>query len=128
MSLDERAGRFIPGEPNGVERLPGESDAEFQTRVLDDIQKSFDLIAENVAPPTFFAYPFGRNDPDADALIQELFPVTASTHPRTADLAEGLRDLPRYSVTMKDSAARLLDPPLLTRLKNGVKVLLGRES
>ena len=29
---------------------------------------------------------------------------------------------------MKDSAARLLDPPLLTRLKNGVKVLLGRES
>ncbi len=127
-NLDERAGRFIPGEPNGVERLPGESDAEFQTRVLDDIQKSFDLIAENVAPPTFFAYPFGRNDPDADALIQELFPVTASTHPRTADLAGGLRDLPRYSVTMKDSAARLLDPPLLTRLKNGVKVLLGRES
>lgn len=127
-NLDDRAGRFIPGESNGVERLPGESDADFQVRVLDDIQKSYDLIAENVAPPTFFAYPFGRNDPDADKLIQDLFPVTASTHPRTADLAKGLYDLPRYSVTMKDSAARLLDPPLLTRLKTGVKVLLGRES
>lgn len=127
-NLDQRGGRFIPGEPNGVERLPGESDADFRTRVLDDIQKSYDLIAENVAPPAFFAYPFGRNDPDADALIQELFPVTATTHSRMADLSLGLHDLPRYSVTMRDSAARLLDPPLLSRLKTGVKVLLGRES
>ena len=128
-NLDERGGSFTPGGVNGVERLPDESDAAFQTRVLDDIQKSYDLIAQNVGtPPTFFAYPFGRNDPDADPFIQSLFPVTATTHPRTADLALGLYDLPRYSVTMRDSAARLLDPPLLTRVKTGVKVLLGRES
>lgn len=109
-NLDGRCGAFVPGGTNGVEREPGESDAGFQARVLDDVQKSYDRIAEEVAVPAFFAYPFGRTEPDADPLIQELFPVTAVTSlkPVPADLSGGLYKLPRITVTMDESLSRLL--------------------
>lgn len=109
-NMDERYGCFTPDRANGVERESGESDADFQTRVLDDIQKSYDRITEEVAAPTFFAYPFGRTDPDADALIQTLFPVTVVTSlkPVSADLSGGLYALPRITVSMDESLSRLL--------------------
>ena len=91
-----------------MERRRGESDAEFQTRVLDDIQLSHDRIAEELGSVTCFAYPFGCSDPDAKALVDTLFPVTLMTTPRCADLAKGLHDLPRYTVTMQTDLAKLL--------------------
>ena len=58
---------------------------------------------ETGTPPSFFAYPYGKTDPDADALLQALFPVTLVTGPgkRAADLSGGLHGLPRFTVTMK---------------------------
>lgn len=103
-NLDERQGNFIPGQANGVQRREGESDIDFQSRVLDDLLKSYDRIAmETGTPPNFFAYPYGKTDPDADALLQALFPVTLVTGPgkRAADLSGGLHGLPRFTVTMK---------------------------
>lgn len=103
-NLDERQGAFIPGQANGVQRRKGESDAGFQSRVLDDLLKSYDRIAmETGTPPSFFAYPYGKTDPDADALLQALFPVTLVTGPgkRAADLSGGLHGLPRFTVTMQ---------------------------
>lgn len=103
-NLDERQGNFIPGQANGVQRREGESDIDFQSRVLDDLLKSYDRIAmETGTPPSFFAYPYGKTDPDADALLQALFPVTLVTGPgkRAADLSGGLHGLPRFTVTMK---------------------------
>lgn len=125
-NLDGRGGNFTPGGVNGVQRKPEESDEEFQVRVLDDIQKSYDLIEENVgAAPSFFAYPFGLTEPDANELIRELFPVTVVTLTGTADLSGGLYDLPRYTVTMGKSLESILDPPLKTVVKAKIKELLG---
>ena len=80
-----------------MERRPGESDADFQTRVLDDIQLSHDRIAEELGSVTCFAYPFGCSDPDAKALVDELFPVTLMT------VAPAVRIWPRGSTTCPGS-------------------------
>lgn len=127
-NLGERQGRFEPGGVNGVQRNPEESSEEFQARVLDDIQLSYDLIEENAGhAPSFFAYPYGLTEPEADGLIQELFPVTVITYPKTADLSKGLYNLPRLTITMERTPESWIHPPLLFRLKTGVKVLLGIE-
>ena len=100
-NLGDQGGNFVPNGVNGIQRDPAESDAEFRSRVLDDIQKSHDRIeAELGTELTCFAYPFGVTEPAAQALLEELFPVTLVTRSGTADLADGLRELPRYTVTM----------------------------
>ena len=125
-NLDERGGSFDPQGVNGVQRKPEETDGDFQARVLDDIQRSYDLIAEKLeVSPTFFAYPFGLTEPDADGLIRELFPVTAVTLPKTADLSGGLYDLSRHTVTMNKSLDSILNPPLKTVVKAKIKEFLG---
>ena len=103
-NLDGRMGNFVPGQANGVQRRKGESDDDFYCRVLDDLRYSFDRIAQETgAPPAYFAYPFGKTDPDADAYLEALFPVTAVTGPGkyTANLSKGLHQLPRFTVTME---------------------------
>ncbi|MBQ9346818.1 MAG: polysaccharide deacetylase family protein [Oscillibacter sp.] len=100
-------GMTYPNGANGIQRQAGETDGEFQARVLDDIQKSYDRIWQEIgAPPTCFAYPFGAVDPDADALIDALFPVSLITWPDTADLADGTRRMPRWTVTMDAPPSR----------------------
>ena len=66
------------------------------------------MTAEELGGVTCFAYPFGCSDPDAKALVDELFPVTLMTTPKCADLAKGLHDLPRFTVTMKTDLEKLL--------------------
>lgn len=103
-NLDSRMGNFAAGEANGVQRRKGESDAGFQYRVLEDLLRSHQRIAEELgAAPVYFAYPFGKTDPDADAYLNALFPVTAVTGPGkyNADLSKGLQALPRFTITMK---------------------------
>lgn len=102
-NLDERQGSTVPGRANGVEREKGESDEAFKSRVLDDLQMSYDRIAAEVGTaPSYFAYPFGRTDPGADAFLKTLFPVTAVTATgKTADLSQGLLKLGRFNMSMK---------------------------
>ena len=107
-NLGGDGGNFERDGTNGVERRPGESDGDFQARVLDDIQKSHDRIAAELGSVTCFAYPFGCSDPDAKALIDELFPMSLMTTPKCADLAKGLHDLPRYAVHMGTDLNKLL--------------------
>lgn len=108
-NLREDKGNYEKDGTNGVERRPGESDGDFQARVLDDIQKSHDRIAAELGSVTCFAYPFGCSDPDAKALVDALFPVSLMTVPQCADLAKGLHDLPRYAVHMETNLADLLN-------------------
>lgn len=113
-NLDERMGNFVPGRANGVQRRSGESDSDFHCRVLDDLRRGFDRIAQETGvPPAYFAYPFGRTDPDADAFLEDLFPVTAVTGPgkHAANLSKGLHQLPRYTVTMERPPWALLNKP-----------------
>ena len=107
-NLGDRGGCFDPGGVNGIQRDPAESDREFRARVLDDIQKSCDRITWEVGRPTFFAYPFGVTEPEAEELVEELFPVTVVTRTGVADLRKGTRQMPRLTVTM--------DKPLKTLL------------
>lgn len=110
-NLDGRMGNFAAGQANGVQRKNGESDMDFQCRVLEDLRYSHQRIAQELgAAPTYFAYPFGRTDPDADAYLQGLFPVTVVTGPGkyAADLSKGLWKLPRFTVTMKAEPKKLL--------------------
>ena len=107
--MDGRAGSFTPGGINGIQRKPQESDAAFQTRVLDDLQKSHDRLEEKLEREvTFFAYPFGIREPDAEALIDSLFPVTVVTATGIADLANGTRNLLRWTVTMDTALSSIL--------------------
>ena len=110
-NLDTRMGNFVAGQANGVQRKKGESDLDFQCRVLEDLRCSHERITVELgAPPTYFAYPFGKTDPDADAYLKTLFPVTAITGPgkQAANLAKGLQQLPRFTVTMQKTPAELL--------------------
>ena len=84
-NLGSDGGNFESGGANGVERRPNESDTDFQTRVLDDIQLSHDRIAGELGGVTCFAYPFGCSDPDAKIIF--IGPCTAKKQER---LREGL--------------------------------------
>ncbi len=107
-NLGDLGGNFVPDGINGIQRDPEETDEEFQVRVLDDIQKSYDLITQEVGEVTFFAYPFGVTEPDAEDLINELFPVTVVTKNGTADLRKGLHQMPRMTVTMNKELDTIL--------------------
>ena len=108
-NLDERNGSFTQGGINGIQRRPEESDEDFRIRVLDDLQKSHDLLEEQLGTDvTFFAYPFGLREPDAEALIEELFPVTVVTFKGTADLADGVKNMPRFTVTVNTRLSSIL--------------------
>lgn len=107
-NLGDLGGSFNHNGPNGIERDPTESDADFQARVLDDIQKSHDRLTAELGGVTCFAYPFGCKEPEAEALVEELFPVTLMTNTATADLSKGLHDLPRYTVTMSTDLKKIL--------------------
>ena len=108
-NLDDRNGGFTPGGINGIQRKPEESDADFQTRVLGDIRRSHELLEEKLEREvTFFAYPFGIREPDAEPLIEELFPVTVVTLAGTADLSNGVKNMPRWTVTMNTHLSSIL--------------------
>ena len=74
--------------------------AELRERIAQELGK----------PPSFFAYPFGKTDPDAGAFLRELFTLTVVTGPgkHAADLSKGLHELPRFTVTMSASPKTLL--------------------
>lgn len=110
-NLDTRMGNFVAGQANGVQRKQGESDLDFRLRVLEDLRCSHERITVELgAPPTYFAYPFGKTDPDADAYLKNLFPLTVITGPgkQPANLSKGLQKLPRYTVTMEKAPSDLL--------------------
>lgn len=110
-NLDGRNGNFTPGGINGIQRQADETDESFHRRVLDDLQKSHDRLEEELGVPvTCFAYPFGMEEPDAEELIEQLFPVTLLTKSATADLSGGFRKLPRWTVTMNTSLSSVLAP------------------
>lgn len=109
-NLGDLGGNFVPDGVNGIQRIPDESDSDFQARVLDDLQKSHDLIEEALGEAvTFFAYPFGVTEPDAEELLNELFPVTVVTKGGVADLRKGLHQMPRWTVTMNKELSTILE-------------------
>ena len=108
-NMDDREGQFTQDGVNGIQRLPGETDQAFADRVLSDIQLSHDRIEEELGRDvSFFAYPYGLVEPDAEPLIEELFPITFVTLDGIHSLDDGLRQIHRETITMKTPLWRLL--------------------
>ncbi|MBQ9349049.1 MAG: polysaccharide deacetylase family protein [Oscillibacter sp.] len=104
-------GKFLAGQPNGVQRRPGETEGEFQVRVLDDIQKSYDRLTEELGhPPVCFAYPFGADEPDTWDLVDRLFPVSLLTWEDHAELAKGTARMPRWTIEVDTPVSFYVKP------------------
>lgn len=109
-NLDTK-GLVVPNGVNGIQRAPDESDDSFRVRVLDDIQKSYDLLTENIGQaPSFFAYPFGITEANALQMVNALFPVTVLTQSGIAHVRNDFHGLPRFRVTMAAGMDSFLPP------------------
>ena len=88
---------FMPGEV----RIITES-GDFAARLPKLFHKAFGVKCDRVPEEKVGKGKliFGITEPDAEAFVQELFPVTAVTRHGTADLGKGLHELPRMTVTM----------------------------
>lgn len=84
---------------HGIQRLPGETQEEYEARIFTDLQTSIDLIEANLGTNVYlFAYPGGANDSWADSFLREHFSVTVTTRNGPIDISKGLYDLPRYNI------------------------------
>lgn len=93
----------------GVARSEGESQSDYEKRVIPDLQTSIDLIQQELGiTPIFFAYPYGKTEPWIADYIQEHFDVTVTTNTAMADLANGLYELPRYNMNSSTSLSNYL--------------------
>ena len=96
-------------DDQGIRRLEGECQADYEARVLPDLQTSIDLLSAELGQPvTFFAYPNGKTEPWAVQFLAEHFSVTVTTAHGPADLSGGLYRLPRHNVTVQNKASRWL--------------------
>lgn len=73
--LHESGGRRL-----GVKRIPGESEAQYEALLREDLLKAQKLITEGVGKkPTTFVYPFGALSKETPAIIKKLgFSATLS--------------------------------------------------
>ena len=96
-------------DDQGIRRLEGECQADYEARVLPDLQTSIDLLSAELGQPvTFFAYPNGKTEPWAVQFLAEHFSVTVTTAHGPADLSGGLYSLPRHNVTVQNKASQWL--------------------
>ena len=76
----EQNGDYFAKGVNGIQRKTGESSWQFQMRVLTDLKKSRDILQRELGTaPQLFAYPYGETEPDAEAYLRRLFPMTVIT-------------------------------------------------
>ena len=95
--------------PRGIRRSPGESREEYDRRVLSDLETGTARIEQQLHTKVrFFAYPYGQKEPWASPFLHDAFAMTVTTHYGRANLACGRYDLPRYTVSMEEPAARHL--------------------
>ena len=95
----EQNGDYFAKGVNGIQRKTGESSWQFQMRVLTDLKKSRDILQRELGTaPQLFAYPYGETEPDAEAYLRRLFPMTVITGKGEIGTLEGRYHLPRISV------------------------------
>lgn len=95
----EQNGDYFAKGVNGIQRKTGESSWQFQMRVLTDLKKSRDILQRELGTaPQLFAYPYGATEPDAEAYLRRLFPMTVITGKGEIGTLEGRYHLPRISV------------------------------
>lgn len=96
-------------DDQGIRRLEGECQADYEARVLPDLQASIDLLTAELGQTlTFFAYPNGKTEAWASQFLADHFSMTVTTAHGPADLSGGLYDLPRHNVTVQNKASQWL--------------------
>ena len=94
----------------GVQRWKGESQADYEARVLTDLQASVDTLTEQLGTaPVYFAYPHGKTDSWSSDFLREHFSVTVTTQVKAADISGGLYQLPRYNMNAENRPWQFLD-------------------
>lgn len=108
-NFDQRAGSFEPGGVNGIARQRGERRTDYTLRVGGDLQKSIDVLEEELGTPVrYFAFPFGVTDRWATPFIREHFSVTVTTAAGISQPGVSLYNLNRLNVTMEHPVSEYL--------------------
>ena len=93
----------------GIQRRPGETEEEYDERILTDLQRSIDEIEANLGQKVLlFAYPHGKTDAWATDFIQNHFSVTLITVTGPADISKGLYNLTRYNINTNNRPSMYL--------------------
>lgn len=92
-----------------IQRINGESQKDYQSRIFPDLQRSIDCLEEELETQVcYFAYPHGVTEPWADDFLREHFSVTVTTNHAVADLSNGLYDMPRHNISMRSALSDYL--------------------
>lgn len=95
---------------HGIMRLPDETQESYETRIFPDIQTSIELIERNLNTEVLlFAYPYGRTDSWASEFIHDSFSISVTSVSETADIQNGLYNLPRYNISMSTPLSLYLE-------------------
>ena len=90
----------IRPDVRGIERISGEDEETYVSRISADLQTSITRITlETGQNVTTFTYPLGRMEPWAEPFLQQHFAVTLSGVYGTARYGDSLYHLPRYNIT-----------------------------
>lgn len=96
----------IRDEVLGIDRMEGETQADYEARVFPDLEMSIARIeAELGQTPTAFTYPLGNMDDWSEGFLREHFAVTFSGVYGRARCDEPLYRLPRCNVSDKHAAS-----------------------
>lgn len=126
-------GMTSPDGIDGVQRRRGESFSAYNARAGGDLRTSLELIRAHTGQTqvNYFSYPFGASDTWMEQILtSEQISVSTVTNPGHADVAKGLRGLPRYGITMERPVSELLRQtdsavPALARVRlNGTEANL----
>lgn len=93
----------------GIKRLPGESREDYKTRIVEDLILSKKLIEEKTGKEAIaFAYPYGYSRAFERSFTEKIFPVTFSTKDGTANIKDGLNNLPRHKSSDSTALSEVL--------------------
>ena len=85
---------------SGIGRLRGESREDYEQRLADDLDRSVQLIQQEIGQKnvSFFAYPHGLQNSWANNLLRDRFAMTVTTAHGMSEVSRNLYDLPRYNI------------------------------
>lgn len=94
-----RIGNHTAAHRHLVRREPGESDAAWHRRVVEDITRAQSRLARELSQPLkMLAWPYGEFDRDLEAVAAELGFVAFGQQSGPAGVDSGLQRLPRFPV------------------------------
>lgn len=101
---------FYTGTSNGIRQIEGEAVVNYLKRTGDDLRRSVSDIESNVGNDVlYFAYPFGKTNGYFNSVLGNYgIRVSVSTNTGTANIANGLNCMPRYTITPEQWAWNVL--------------------